>query len=288
MFLNNRLRGVFILIELLKAVLFGVVEGVTEWLPISSTGHMILLDEFIHLGVSAEFYKLFEVVIQLGAILAVILLYFDKIWPLRRIDNRLVLDSSTLSLWGKIITACLPAAVIGILFDDWMEEHFFTPAVVAGALILYGILFIIVEKYNLGSKTVKDVKDISYRQAFEVGLFQLFSLVPGTSRSGSTIIGGLLIGLERSIAAEFTFYLAIPVMIGASLLKLVKYILRVGFVFNSNELIILATGSFVAFIVSILVIRFLMSYIKKHNFIVFGYYRIALGLLVLSYFRFLN
>ena len=276
------------MLEILKAMLFGIVEGITEWLPISSTGHMILLDEFIHLGVSAEFYKLFEVVIQLGAILAVILLYFEKIWPLKQKDGVLTLDRSTLDLWGKIIIACVPAGIIGVFFDDWMEEHLFTPEVVAVTLIAYGFLFAIIEKYNLGSKSVKTVENISYRKAFEVGVFQLFSLVPGTSRSGSTIIGGLLIGLERSVAAEFTFYLAIPVMIGASLLKLIKYIMRTGFLFDSNELLLLAIGSVVAFIISILVIRFLMNYIKKHNFIVFGYYRIVLGLMVLGYFRFLK
>lgn len=276
------------MLEILKSMLFGIVEGVTEWLPISSTGHMILLDEFIHLGVSAEFYKLFEVVIQLGAILAVIILYFEKIWPLKNNNGSLTLDRATLNLWGKIIVACFPAAIIGILFDDWMEEHFFTPEVVSLALIAYGFLFVIIEKYDLGSKSVQRVEDISYRKAFEVGVFQLFSLVPGTSRSGSTIIGGLLIGLERSVAAEFTFYLAIPVMIGASLLKLIKYVMRMGFVFDSNELLLLAVGCIVAFIVSIIVIRFLMSYIKKHNFIPFGYYRIVLGILVLVYFKFLN
>lgn len=276
------------MVELLKAILFGVVEGITEWLPISSTGHMILLDEFIHLGVSAEFYKLFEVVIQLGAILAVIILYFKTIWPFRNDNGSITLDRSTLDLWGKIIVACLPAAVIGILFNDWMEEHFFTPEVVAITLILYGVLFILIESRNVGSGQVKNVHDISYAKAIQVGIFQLLSLVPGTSRSGSTIIGGLLIGLERSVAAEFTFYLAIPVMIGASLLKLIKYILKVGFVFNGSELLILAVGCLVAFIVSILVIRFLMAYIKKHNFTVFGYYRIVLGLMVLGYFKFLK
>ena len=276
------------MLELLKAILFGIVEGITEWLPISSTGHMILLDEFIHLGVSAEFYKLFEVVIQLGAILAVIILYFKTIWPFRNENGSITLDRSTLDLWGKIIVACLPAAVIGILFNDWMEEHFFTPEVVAITLILYGVLFILIESRNVGSGQVKNVHDISYTKAIQVGIFQLLSLVPGTSRSGSTIIGGLLIGLERSVAAEFTFYLAIPVMIGASLLKLVKYILKVGFVFNGSELLILAVGCLVAFIVSILVIRFLMAYIKKHNFTVFGYYRIVLGLMVLGYFKFLK
>lgn len=276
------------MLEILKSVLFGIVEGITEWLPISSTGHMILLDEFIHLGVSVEFYKLFEVVIQLGAILAVIILYFEKIWPLKNKNGTLTLDRTTLNLWGKIIVACFPAAIIGVLFDDWMEELFFTPQVVSLALIAYGFLFVIIEKYDLGSKSVQRVEDISYRKAFEVGVFQLFSLVPGTSRSGSTIIGGLLIGLERSVAAEFTFYLAIPVMIGASLLKLIKYVMRMGFVFDSNELLLLAVGCIVAFIVSIIVIRFLMSYIKKHNFIPFGYYRIVLGILVLVYFKFLN
>ena len=274
--------------ELLKAILFGIVEGVTEWLPISSTGHMILLDEFIHLGVSAEFYKLFEVVIQLGAILAVIILYFKTIWPFRNNNGSITLDRPTLDLWGKIIVACFPAAVIGILFNDWMEEHFFTPEVVAITLILYGVLFIIIESRNIGTGQVKNVHDISYKKALQVGIFQLLSLVPGTSRSGSTIIGGLLIGLQRSVAAEFTFYLAIPVMIGASLLKLIKYIMKVGFVFNGSELLILAVGCVVAFIVSILVIRFLMAYIKKHDFTVFGYYRIVLGLMVLGYFKFLN
>ncbi len=276
------------MLEIFKAVLFGIIEGVTEWLPISSTGHMILLDEFIHLGVSAQFYKLFEVVIQLGAILAVILLYFENIWPLKRKDGSLTLDYGILNLWGKILAACLPAGVIGLLFNDWMEEHFFTPEVVAITLIFYGILFIFIESRGIGSGKVKRVEDISYMKAIQVGIFQLLSLVPGTSRSGSTIIGGLLIGLERSVAAEFTFYLAIPVMIGASLLKLIKYILKVGFVFHSNELLLLAVGCIVAFIVSILVIRFLMSYIRKHNFIVFGYYRIVLGLMVLAYFMFLK
>ena len=274
--------------ELLKAILFGIVEGVTEWLPISSTGHMILLDEFIHLGVSAEFYKLFEVVMQLGAILAVIILYFKTIWPFRNNNGSITLDRNTLDLWGKIIVACFPAAVIGVLFNDWMEEHFFTPEVVAITLILYGALFILIESRNIGSGQVKNVHDISYKKALQVGIFQLLSLVPGTSRSGSTIIGGLLIGLQRSVAAEFTFYLAIPVMIGASLLKLIKYIMKVGFVFNGSELLILAVGCVVAFIISILVIRFLMAYIKKHNFTVFGYYRIVLGLMVLGYFRLLN
>lgn len=271
------------LIEILKAILFGIVEGITEWLPISSTGHMILLDEFINLNVSEEFYKLFEVVIQLGAILAVVIVYFKTIFPWgfgkTKEDTK-----NTLNLWGKIIVACLPAAVIGILFDDWLDEHLYNSVVVSLALIIYGIIFIVIESKNVGTHSTKKLNDITYKQALGVGGFQLLSLIPGTSRSGSTIIGGLLLGLERSVAAEFTFFLAIPVMFGASLLKLLKYILNVGFVFQAAELILLGIGCLVAFIVSILIIKFLMSYIRKHDFKVFGYYRIVLGIIVLLYF----
>lgn len=270
-------------IEILKAMLFGIVEGITEWLPISSTGHMILLDEFIHLNVSEEFYKLFEVVIQLGAIMAVVIMYFKTIWPWgfgkTKEDTK-----ETLNLWGKILVACIPAAIIGILFDDWLDEHLYNSIVVALALIIYGIAFIVIESKNIGSRDTKKLSDITYKQAVSVGAFQLLSLVPGTSRSGSTILGGLAVGLERSIASKFTFFLAIPVMAGASLLKLLKYIMKVGFVFNANELIVLGVGCLVSFIVSILVIRFLMNYIKKHDFKVFGYYRIVLGIIVLLYF----
>ena len=272
------------MIEIIKAIVFGIVEGITEWLPISSTGHMILLDEFIHLGVSDDFYKLFEVVIQLGAILAVVLLYFKKIWPLKKVNGKITLDKDILNLWGKILVACIPAAIIGLLFDDWLDEHLYNSIVVSLALIIYGVIFIIIETKHIGKRTTKKVNEITYKQALGVGAFQLLALIPGTSRSGSTIIGGLLIGLERSVAATFTFFLAIPVMAGASLLKLAKYILDVGFVFSGLELAILATGCIVAFLVSLFVIRFLINYIRKHDFKVFGWYRIVLGIIVLLYF----
>lgn len=270
-------------IEILKAILFGIVEGITEWLPISSTGHMILLDEFIHLNVSEEFYKLFEVVIQLGAIIAVVIMYFKTICPWGLGKSREE-TKDTLNLWGKILVACIPAAVIGILLDDWLDEHLYNGIVVAIALIVYGIAFIVIESKNIGSRETKSLKDISYKQALCVGAFQLLSLIPGTSRSGSTILGGLAVGLERSVASKFTFFLAIPVMAGASLLKLVKYIMNVGFVFQTGELIILLVGCLVSFVVSIVVIKFLMNYIRKHDFKVFGYYRIILGIIVLLYF----
>lgn len=273
--------------EILKAIFFGIIEGITEWLPVSSTGHMILLDEFIHLNVSSEFYKLFEVVIQLGAILAVVIMYFKAIFPFgfgkTKEDTK-----NTFNLWRKIIVACLPAAVLGILFDDWLDAHFYTPIVVALMLIIYGIIFIVIESRGLGSGKTDKIEDISYKQALGVGCFQLLSLIPGTSRSGATIIGGLILGLKRSVAAEFTFFLAIPVMAGASMLKLLKYVMDVGFVFKYHELMVLGVGSLVAFIVSILVIKFLMSYIRKHDFKVFGYYRILLGLLVILYFVFIR
>lgn len=275
-------KGDFML-EILKAILFGIVEGITEWLPISSTGHMILLDEFINLNVSEEFYKLFEVVIQLGAILAVVIMYFKTIFPWGYNKTKQE-TKDTLNLWGKILVACIPAAIIGILFDDWLDAHLYNGVVVSLTLIIYGIVFIVMESKNIGSQKTKKLNDITYKQALGVGAFQLLSLIPGTSRSGSTIIGGLAIGLERSVAAEFTFFLAIPVMAGASLLKLVKYILKVGLTFKASELIILGIGCLVAFIVSILVIKFLMNYIRKHDFKVFGYYRIALGIIVLLYF----
>ena len=272
------------MIEILKAVLFGIVEGITEWLPISSTGHMILLNEFINLNVSDEFYKLFEVVIQLGAILAVVVLYFKSIWPLKKKKEKIVFDKKILNLWGKILVACLPAAVIGLLLDDFLDEHLYNSIVVSFALIIYGIIFIVIESKNIGNRKTKKIEKITYKQSLMIGGFQLLALIPGTSRSGSTIIGGLLIGLERSVAAEFTFFLAIPVMAGASLLKLAKYILKVGFVFSGLEIAILLVATITAFVVSILVIKFLMNYIRKHDFKVFGYYRIVLGIIVLLYF----
>ena len=272
------------MIEILKAVLFGFIEGITEWLPISSTGHMILLDEFVQLNVSKDFYKLFEVVIQLGAILAVVIIYFKSIWPFKKENNKISMDKNILNLWGKILVACVPAAIIGLLLDDWIDEHFYNSIVVSLALIIYGILFIIIENKNIGSRKTKDVNKISYKQALQIGIFQLLALIPGTSRSGSTIIGGLLIGLERATAAEFTFFLAIPVMAGASLLKLAKYVLKVGLSFSGLEIGILLVATITAFIVSMFVIKFLINYIRKHDFKVFGYYRIILGILVLLYF----
>lgn len=271
------------MLEIIKAILFGIVEGITEWLPISSTGHMILLNEFVNLKVSPEFYDLFEVVIQLGAILAVVIMYFKTICPIG-FGKTKEETKDTFNLWGKILVACLPAAVIGILFDDWLDEHLYNSVVVSLALIIYGIVFIAIESKKINKTKTNELKDITYKQAVGVGCFQLLSLIPGTSRSGSTIIGGLILGLKRSVAAEFTFFLAIPVMVGASLLKLLKYILKVGFVFEAGELIILGVGCLVAFIVSVLIIKFLMNYIRKHDFKVFGYYRIVLGILVLLYF----
>ena len=271
------------IIEIFKAILFGIVEGITEWLPISSTGHMILLNDLINLNVSEEFYELFEVVIQLGAILAVVIMYFKVICPYGFGKNKKE-TKETYNLWGKIIVACLPAAIIGILFDDLLDKYLYNSVVVALMLIIYGIIFIIIESKNIDKKKTNSLDKITYKQALGVGAFQLLSLIPGTSRSGSTIIGGLLLGLKRSVAAEFTFFLAIPVMAGASLLKLLKYVMDVGFVFETLEIMVLLTGSLVAFIVSILIIKFLMSYIRKHDFKVFGYYRIVLGILVLLYF----
>ena len=274
------------MLEIIKAILFGIVEGITEWLPISSTGHMILLDEFIKIKFQTPgFYELFQVVIQLGAILAVVLMYFKTICPFGFGKDKQE-RKDTWNLWGKILVACLPAAIIGILFDDWLDEHLYNSVVVSLALIIYGIIFIVIESKQIGKRTTKELNDITYKQAVGVGCFQLLSLIPGTSRSGSTIIGGLILGLERSVAASFTFFLAIPVMAGASLLKLVKYVLETGFTFVASDLLLLGVGCLVAFIVSILIIKFLMNYIRKHDFKVFGYYRIVLGILVLLYFLF--
>lgn len=267
--------------EIIKAILFGLVEGITEWLPISSTGHMILLDEFIKLDVSLEFYKLFEVVIQLGAILAVIIMYFKTLVPFGKTSEE---TKKTYRLWWKIIVACVPAVIIGLLFDDWFDEHFYNAITVAIALIVYGIVFIVMESRKLAKVKTTSLDDITYKQAFGVGIFQLLALIPGTSRSGSTILGGLVFGMDRKTIADFTFLLAIPVMAGASALKLLKYIMNVGFTFSANELMVLGVGSLVAFIVSIFVIKFLINYIRKHDFKVFGWYRIVLGIIVILYF----
>ena len=268
-------------IEILKAVFLGIVEGITEWLPISSTGHMILVDEFIKLDVSAEFLEMFLVVIQLGAILAVIFLYFDKLMPFDYRHGWKV-KKDTFSMWFKFIFACLPAAVVGILFDDQLIVLFYNPLTVAVALIVFGILFIFIENYNKGrSSKINSISEITYNTALIIGIFQLIAAIfPGTSRSGATIVGALLIGVSRTVAAEFTFFLAVPVMLGASLLKIVKF----GFAFTSYELILLIFGMAVAFVVSMITIKFLMSYIKKHDFKVFGWYRIILGVIVLVYF----
>ncbi len=270
------------IIELLKALLLGIVEGITEWLPISSTGHMILLDEFLKLNVSAAFKDMFLVVIQLGAILAVVVLYFKKLWPFAMRDKKPVLEKEKVSMWLKIIVSCVPAAIVGLLFDDQLEALFYNWQTVALMLVIFGIAFIIIEKYNKKKEpTVHSIRDLSYRAAFIIGLFQLIAAVfPGTSRSGATIVGALLIGVSRTVAAEYTFFLAVPVMFGASALKLVKF----GFDFTSFELAVLAVGLISAFVVSILAIKFLMGYIKKHDFTVFGWYRIVLGVAVTAYF----
>ena len=273
------------IVEILKAILFGIVEGITEWLPISSTGHMILLNEFVTLDVSPEFWEMFLVVIQLGAILAVVLLFWNKIFPFQFKDKP-VIRKDIFILWFKILAACIPAAVIGLAFDDVLDALFYNPWCVAIALIVFGVAFIIIENRNKNaSPKITTLGEITYQTAFLIGVFQLLAAVfPGTSRSGATIVGALLIGVSRTVAAEFTFFLAIPVMLGASLLKIVKF----GFEFTSTEAAILVTGMVSAFIVSVIVIRFLMGYIKKHDFKVFGWYRIVLGAAVLMYFAFVG
>lgn len=279
------------IIEIFKAILFGVVEGITEWLPISSTGHMILLNEFIKLNVTPEFWSMFEVVIQLGAILAVVVVFWKNIWPFGKRNNPVpVAKSGPLSfvkkdivqLWIKIIIACIPAAVIGMAFNDTFEALFYNFQTVAIFLIIFGIAFIVIEnKYKGKTARVQTVEDLTWKLCLIIGMFQLIAAIfPGTSRSGATIVGALLIGVSRVAAAEFTFYLAIPVMFGASLLKLAKF----GLEFTAGEAAILIVGMIVAFVVSIIVIKFLMNYIKKHDFKVFGWYRIVLGILVLVYF----
>lgn len=279
------------ILELIKAVIFGIVEGITEWLPISSTGHLILVEQFLKFNeVSPEFWNMFQVVIQFGAILAVVVLYFKKIWPFTKNKEKAIkkegvlsyLNKDIMNLWGKIIVGCIPAAIIGLAFDDVFEALFYNPFCIALALIIFGIAFIIIENWNKGRNSKKEKNSqITYKDAIIIGFFQLLAAVfPGTSRSGATIIGGLLIGLSRENAAEFTFYLAIPTMLGASLLKLVKF----GLAFTGIEIAVLLVGMIISFLVSVLVIKFLMDYIKKHNFKAFGYYRIILGILVLGYF----
>lgn len=266
--------------EIIKAIIFGIVEGITEWLPISSTGHLILLNEFIKLNVSKKFLGMFEVVIQLGAILAVVILFWNKIWPFYKKKGEIKVNKDIMSLWGKIIVACVPAAIVGILFDEVFEKLFYNPVCVAIALIVFGILFIVIENKNKKSK-INALSEITYNTALLIGLFQLIAAIfPGTSRSGATIVGALMIGVSRTVAAEFTFFLAIPVMFGASLLKILKF----SFNFTGLEFAILLVSMFTAFVTSMFVIKFLMNYIKKHDFKAFGYYRIILGIIVLLYF----
>ncbi len=278
------------MLDILKAILFGIVEGITEWLPISSTGHLILLEEFVKFeNVSENFFSMFEVVIQLGAILAVVVLFIKQIWPFCRKGNGYkksgplaYVNMDIMTLWFKILVACIPAAVVGVLFDDQLDALFYHWYVVAAALIVFGVAFIVVENWNEGKQPkVTQLSQLTYKAALIIGVFQLIAAVfPGTSRSGATIVGALLIGISRPVAAEFTFFLAIPVMFGASLLKIVKF----GFAFSTVELAALLVAMLVAFVVSIIVIKFLLTYIKKHDFKIFGWYRIILGILVILYF----
>lgn len=270
-----------VFIEILKAIVLGIVEGVTEWLPISSTGHMILVEEFLQLSMSDAFKEMFFVVVQLGAILAVVYIYWRKLLPFSYKDNKVMIRKKTAILWGKILVACLPAAAIGLLFEDAIDRLFYNYQTVAVMLILYGILFIVIENLHKGKEPeIRELSEITYKTALLIGVFQVLSLIPGTSRSGATIIGAMIMGTSRAIAAEFTFFLAIPIMFGASLIKLIKF----GLVFTGLEGAVLLTGMVTAFITSVLAIKFLVTYIKKHDFKVFGWYRIVLGIIVLGYF----
>ena len=269
--------------EYIKSIIFGIVEGITEWLPVSSTGHLILLNEFLTLGVDENFYEMYQVVIQLGAILAVIVLFFNKLNPfaLKKDQKQKI---RTWILWAKVVVAVIPSAIIGLLLDDWMDAHFYNAWVVAAMLIVYGFAFIFVERQSKGkSRKIKNVNEIDYRTALLMGAFQCLSLIPGTSRSGSTILGGILLGVSRVAASEFSFFMAIPTMLGASALKLLKYILD-GFTASALDIGVLVVGCVVSFVVSLLVIRALMKYVRSHSFASFGIYRIGLGALVLIYF----
>ena len=273
-------------IELLKVIFLGIVEGMTEWLPVSSTGHLILVEEFIKLNVSEAFWEMFMVVIQLGAIMAVVVLYFKELWPFQNQKKakgalERYVKTDKMIMWFKIVVSCIPSIVIGLPFNDFIEAHFNNYLVVSIMLIVYGIFFILIENYNKKrTASINSVAEIGWKTAFLIGVFQLLAVIPGTSRSGATIIGGILLGTSRTVAAEYTFFLAIPTMFGASLLKLVKF----GLNFTGTEAIILIVGTLVSFVVSILAIKFLMGYIKKHDFKVFGWYRIALGIVVLLFF----
>lgn len=271
-------------IELLKVFFLGIVEGITEWLPISSTGHMLLVDQFLQLNASDAFKEVFFVVIQLGAILAVVLIFWDKMFPFQwKHKTQPLIKHDILTMWFKVVIACIPGALVTILFDNYIEAHLHTPIVIAAALIFYGVAFIFIERWNQHrTPRIGKLSAITYQTAFAIGLFQVLSIIPGTSRSGATIIGALLLGVSRVAAAEFTFFLAVPVMFGLSALKLIKF----GLLFSIGEFVILLVGMAVAFLVSLLVIKFLMRYIKKHDFKIFGWYRIVLGALVLFYFTF--
>lgn len=276
--------------DIIKSIILGIIEGITEWLPISSTGHLILADEFIKLDMSKEFMKMFNVVIQLGAILAVVVIFWKKLWPFTLDKSKGynyitksggIIKKDVMDMWFKVIVAMLPAAIVGIPFDNLFEEHFHNYIVVSAALIVYGILFIIIERRNDGKKPkINSIADISYKTALIIGCFQALSLIPGTSRSGSTILGAIIIGVSRVAAAEFSFFLAVPVMFGASLIKLLKF----GFSFTGAELAVLLVGTLTSFLVSVVAVKFLMNYVRKHDFSAFGYYRIALGAVVLAYF----
>ena len=269
-------------IEALQVIFLGIVEGITEWLPISSTGHMLLVDQFLQLNESQDFKDMFFVVIQLGAIMAVVLLFWNKMWPFQRgVNKKIEVRKDVFSIWFKVVVACVPGAVITLLFDDYIEAHFQTPEIIAAALILYGIAFILIEIFNKKRiPKIETIDDITYLTAFLIGMFQVLSIIPGTSRSGSTIIGALLIGVSRVAAAEFTFFLAVPVMFGLSAIKIIKF----GFGFTALELCITLLGMLVAFVVSLIVVKFLMNYIRKHDFKAFGWYRIILGIVILIYF----
>ena len=270
-------------LEILKAIILGIVEGITEWLPVSSTGHMILIDEFMRLSVSEDFMEMLLVVIQLGAILAVPILFFDKLWPFGKKKTEIE-KKKTLSLWCKVIVGVLPAAVLGVLFDDLLDEYLYNYPTVAITLILYGIVFILLERRNKGRKfRINDVYDLTYRDALVIGAYQVLSLIPGTSRSGSTIIGGMLSGVSRTASAEFSFFMAIPVMLGASFLKVLKLVLD-GYTASGTEVAILLVGIVSSFLVSLFAIKFLMQFVKRHSFAPFGVYRIVLGVIVLGYF----
>ncbi len=276
--------------DIIKSIILGIIEGITEWLPISSTGHLIIADEFIKLGMTDEFMEMFNVVIQLGAILAVVVIFWNKMWPFTADKTKGynyitkgngLIKKDVMDMWFKVIAAMLPAAIVGIPFDNYFEKHFHNWQVVSAALIAYGVLFIVIEKINKSRKPkVNSIPELSYKTALLIGCFQALSLIPGTSRSGSTILGAMILGVSRVAGAEFSFFLAVPVMFGASLIKLLKF----GFTFTGMELAVLAVGMLTSFIVSVIAIKFLISYVRRHDFSLFGYYRIALGVIVIAYF----